>query len=150
MNFEIRLLKGKIAEDIVECMFKEAKIEIIRTGYEHNFEHLLNRFNVKGKSIEELRRLPDFMFIQDNRSYFLEVKFRKDMFNFDIKKLKSKYSDFVIVVYPEGISIISLPLADEKKELNIFPLSLYDDMININLEIIDKYEGMVKRIYKNL
>ncbi len=86
-----RMKKGKIAEKIVESMFKEAGFKVINSGYENTFGELADRNNLlKGPAAGHIRHHPDLIVVDRfNHAYFVEVKFRnfgmiyqKDLFNY--------------------------------------------------------------------
>lgn len=71
-------LKGKIAEILVEQLFKSCNIPVFRFGYEWKLPHLLTQLK-NSFAKERLRSMPDFI-IKDKfgHPFFIEVKFKED------------------------------------------------------------------------
>ena len=72
--------KGKLAENIVKDMFKEAGFKVINQGYEYTVPALVDRYNpIQGKATEYIRHQPDFIVVNKrNEAFFVEVKFRTE------------------------------------------------------------------------
>lgn len=89
------ILKGRIAESIVEEMLKEAGFKVFRFGYEAVLQHLANIKLSKSDFYAKLvRDLPDFIILEENEHgpslYPIEVKFRNDgniplKYSFEVK-----------------------------------------------------------------
>lgn len=77
------ILKGRIAECIVEELLREAGFKVFRFGYENVLQYLTYKKLSKQDFYAKLiRDLPDFILVDekdgDVEVYPLEVKFRKD------------------------------------------------------------------------
>jgi hypothetical protein len=138
--------KGKIAERIVEAMFKEAGFKVINSGYEKTFGKLADRNNLlKGPAAGHIRHHPDLIVVDKfNQAYFIEVKFRtfgtiyqKDLFN-----------------YPETQVILltrdSMHCQDLKKihkdGKKFVPLNQIKPFSEISKEIVQKYTLKTRRL----
>ena len=71
--------KGKIAEKIVEEMFKQSGFKVRSAGYESTFTDLADRDNLlQGPAAKYIRHHPDFIVVdKHNNAYLIEVKYRK-------------------------------------------------------------------------
>ena len=73
----IGMLKGRIAEAIVEEMLKEAGFRVYRFGYESVIQNL-TQADVelrKTKTGRKISNMPDFIIFKDGYANFIEVKF---------------------------------------------------------------------------
>jgi hypothetical protein len=77
-TFNINLLKGKLAQDIIETIFLEFGYEVYPYGYESYFTNIIRHLRKEptNRSVRKVRATPD-LFVYDrlkNIGYFLEVK----------------------------------------------------------------------------
>jgi hypothetical protein len=74
------IIKGRIAEAIVRCMFEDLGFEVIPYGYEHTCPTIARRGNlIRGDVQNHIRKAPDFIIVnKDAEANFVEVKFRAD------------------------------------------------------------------------
>ncbi len=79
------MIKGRIAEAIVRCMFEDLGFEVIPYGYEHTCPTIAKKGRlIKGDVKNHIRKAPDFIIVdKEGNANFVEVKFRK---NGDYKK----------------------------------------------------------------
>jgi hypothetical protein len=79
------MIKGRIAEAIVRCMFEDLGFEVIPYGYEHTCPTIAKPERpIKGDVRNLIRKAPDFIIVDKNgEANFIEVKYR---FNGDYKK----------------------------------------------------------------
>lgn len=88
-DFYFQLIKGKIAEQIFEMMFRQSeKFTIIPFGYESILPELVHhvREGMNGLVLETVRNAPDFAVVShhENHVFLVEVKYRAHL---DIEKL---------------------------------------------------------------
>ncbi len=78
-NFRYGMIKGRIAETLVEELFLSMGFNVFRYGMENTIPGVMDLLKgVRSDVAHEIRRMPDFV-IQDNNTrnvYFIEVKFR--------------------------------------------------------------------------
>lgn len=80
-SFEHKLIKGRIAETVVELMFRETKkFTVLHFGYESTVP-LLAQYRevvVMKKVLDQVSNSPDFVLVTENKEqvYFVEVKYR--------------------------------------------------------------------------
>ena len=74
------MIKGRIAEAIVKCMFEDLGFEVIPYGYEHTCPTIAKKEDlIKGDVKNHIRNAPDFIIVDDNgEANFIEVKYRAD------------------------------------------------------------------------
>ncbi len=72
------MIKGRIAEAIVKCMFEDLDFEVIPYGYEHTCPTIAKKEHlIKGDVKNHIRKAPDFIIVdKDGNANFIEVKFR--------------------------------------------------------------------------
>lgn len=75
-----QMIKGRIAEAIVKCMFEDLGFEVIPYGYEHTCPTLANRKRlIQGDVKNHIRKAPDFIIVdKEGIANFVEVKYRTD------------------------------------------------------------------------
>ena len=142
-DFYKNLLKGKIAEQIIECLFLEAGIQIFKFGYENYFPEILRQNNkLKGEVATHIKQQSDFIFIDnENTLHYLEVKYRKNCFLND--EQIEKYPEFIIEVNSTSIECLN-----KKDEFPKFKhLREYKEFDNIKDDLLSKYMELTKDIY---
>jgi hypothetical protein len=105
IDFSKQLIKGRVAENIFELMFRETgKYDILQLGYEHiapelaQYQHLASAKQM----YENIRHIPDFVLISNDKKdiYFVEVKYRthpSDQENLQIVEDILKHYNFVFI-----------------------------------------------------
>jgi len=76
------VIKGRIAEALVEELLRACGNQVYRFGYESILQNLIQngaRFDRYSSNGEQLRSIPDFVVVtEEGKSFFVEVKFRSD------------------------------------------------------------------------
>lgn len=74
------MIKGRIAETIVKCMFEDLGFEVIPYGYENTCPTIAKKDRlIIGDVKNHIRKAPDFIVIdKKGEANFVEVKFRAD------------------------------------------------------------------------
>ena len=149
MEIKDYMIKGRIAEAIVEDMFNNMGMKVVRFGYENVIPELANKNNlIKGRIADELRGMPDFIVVdpKTNYAYYIEVKYRKNG-TFEFKKEYKYPNAFVILVTPKGI------LVSEAKEVmensNSFVYLNKHKVISkiVDRDIVVQYIEFVKKYF---
>jgi hypothetical protein len=74
------MIKGRIAEAIIEELLKASGNDVYRFGYESILQNLVQRranFDRSNKNAHQLQSIPDFVVLNpEGNNFFLEVKFR--------------------------------------------------------------------------
>src|SRR5689334_24906529 len=78
-DYRYSMIKGRIAETLIQELFLSLKYNVFRYGMENTIPGIMELLKgVRSEVANEIRRMPDFV-IQDPRNnevYFVEVKFR--------------------------------------------------------------------------
>lgn len=78
-NFRYGMIKGRIAETLIQELFLSLDYNVFRYGMENTIPGIVDLLKgVRSDVAQEIRRMPDFV-VQDRRNkdvYFIEVKFR--------------------------------------------------------------------------
>ncbi|MEO9806686.1 MAG: hypothetical protein ABJF04_25725 [Reichenbachiella sp.] len=115
------VIKGRIAETIVEELFKSLGFQVYKYGMEHSIPGIAELLRgIKDDVATNIRKMPDFVIFKDNRAHFLEVKFRKSgSFTIDDLDPKGDYpyhNALILLVSKDHIKCISYKeLADHKE-----------------------------------
>lgn len=74
------MIKGRIAEAIIEELLKDSGNDVYRFGYESILQNLVQRgsnFDRRNKNAHQVKSIPDFVVLNsEGNNFFLEVKFR--------------------------------------------------------------------------
>ena len=74
------MIKGRIAEAIIEELLKASGNDVYRFGYESILQNLVQRgsnFDRRNKNAHQVQSIPDFVVLNaEGNNFFLEVKFR--------------------------------------------------------------------------
>ena len=116
------MIKGRIAEALIEELFLSLKYNVFRYGMENTVPGILKLLKgVRGDVANEIRRMPDFV-VQNpktNEVFFIEVKFRKDEL-FSIEDLPKGYpfeNAYFVLVSKNHIKCISYKELTEGKSI---------------------------------
>lgn len=147
------MLKGRIAEAIVEDMLKEAGFQVYRFGYESvlpNLTQVDTDLN-KTKSRQKILNMPDFISIsKEGFVQFIEVKYRST-------RPSNKDSEYreLAESWPESKILFVCKIEPHFRIANIcdfvekdflFPLEK-DEYMGVREEIIKKYAEQVITLY---
>src|SRR6187399_1552544 len=79
-NFRYNMIKGRIAETLIQELFLSLDYNVFRYGMENTIPGIMELLKgVRSDVALEIRRMPDFV-MQNPKTkdvYFIEVKFRK-------------------------------------------------------------------------
>jgi len=121
-DYKENMIKGRIAETLIEELFLSLDYSVFRYGMENTVPGIMNLLKgVRSDVATNIRRMPDFV-IQNNKGevFFIEVKFRKSE-EFKFKDLPSDYpyeNCYFIVVSKKHIKCISYEELKNGKEIN--------------------------------
>lgn len=121
-NYRYNMIKGRIAETLIQELFISLEYNVFRYGMENTIPGIMELLKgVKSDVAEEIKRMPDFV-IQNPRTnevFFIEVKFRAAE-TFAFKDLSKNYpyeNAFFILVSKKHIKCISYNELKEGKEI---------------------------------
>lgn len=121
-EYRYNMIKGRIAETLVQELFLSLKYNVFRYGMENTIPEIMELLKgVKSEVANEIRRMPDFVIQnpRNNEVYFVEVKFRANE-TFVRKDLPKDYAwenAFIIVVSKKHIKCISFKELDNGEEI---------------------------------
>lgn len=123
-RFTEGMIKGRIAETLIEELFLSLKYNVFRYGMENTVPGIMELLKgVRSDVANDIRRMPDFVVQhKENKNvYFIEVKFRKDeSFNINDKSLKNyPYENaYFIIVSKKHIKCITYEELKAGKEVS--------------------------------
>jgi hypothetical protein len=121
-NYRYGMIKGRIAETLIQELFLSLGYNVFRYGMENTIPGIMELLKgVRSDVAQEIRRMPDFV-MQNPRSkevYFVEVKFRASE-EFSLKNLPKNYpyeNAYIILVSKKHIKCITVAELQEGKEI---------------------------------
>jgi hypothetical protein len=110
-EWHYNLIKGRIAETLIQELFLCSKYKVYRYGMEHTMPGIsqLLRDN-KSDVASQIRKMPDFVVQKEKAVFFIEVKFRLSE-TFKMGDLDQNYpynNAYIIVVSKKHIKCISI------------------------------------------
>ena len=121
-NYRYNMIKGRIAETLVQELFLSLGYNVFHYGMENTIPGIMKLLKgVKSEVATEIRRMPDFV-IQNPKTdevFFIEVKFRKSG-EFLPKHLPKDYpysNAYIILVSKKHIKCISVAELEAGKEI---------------------------------
>ncbi len=116
------VIKGRIAETIVEELFRSLGFQVFNYGMENSIPGIKDLLKgVRGDVSKNIRQMPDFVVFKDNQAHFIEVKYRA---NGELKLSDiEKYGDYpfenalFVLVTKKHIKCISYQQLKEGKEI---------------------------------
>lgn len=73
------VIKGRIAETIVEELFRSLDFQVFSYGMENSIPGIKDLLKgVRGDVAKNIRQMPDFVVFKDKTAHFIEVKYRGD------------------------------------------------------------------------
>ncbi len=71
------VIKGRIAETIVEELFRSLEFQVFSYGMENSIPGIKDLLKgVRGDVAKNIRQMPDFVVFKDKTAHFIEVKYR--------------------------------------------------------------------------
>ncbi len=121
-NFRYGMIKGRIAETLIQELFLSLGFNVFRYGMENTIPGIMELLKgVRSDVALEIKRMPDFV-MQDPRNknvYFVEVKFRASG-EFRQKDLPKNYpyeNAYIILVSKKHIKCLTAKELAEGKEI---------------------------------
>ena len=121
-NYRYNMIKGRIAETLIQELFLSLNYNVFRYGMENTIPGIMDLLKgVNSDVAKSIRRMPDFVIqnSKDQKVYFLEVKFRASG-EFKLKDLPKNYpyhNAYIILVSKAHIKCITVPELQEGKEI---------------------------------
>lgn len=121
-NYRFQMIKGRIAETLIQELFLSLNYNVFRYGMENTIPGIMELLKgVRSDVAEDIRRMPDFV-IQNSKTkdvYFIEVKFRASG-EFRAKDLPKNYpynNAYIILVSKKHIKCLTVEELMEGKEI---------------------------------
>jgi len=109
-RFTESMIKGRIAETLIEELFLSLDYNVFRYGMENTVPGIMKLLKgVRGDVATSIRRMPDFVMQKEKEVFFVEVKFRASE-EFSKKDLPKNYpfeNAFFIIVSKKHIKCIT-------------------------------------------
>jgi hypothetical protein len=121
-TYHYNMIKGRIAETLIQELFLSLKFNVFRYGMENTIPGIMELLKgVRSDVANEIKRMPDFV-VQDPRSnsvYFVEVKFRAaETFKYsDLPKDYPYGNAYVIIVSKKHIKCLTVDDLKSGKEI---------------------------------
>lgn len=117
------LIKGRIAETLIEELFLSLKFQVFKYGMENTIPGIMELLRgVKDEVAMEIKRMPDLVVYKDSKAHFIEVKFRASgsfqLRDIDKKKDYPYRNALIVVVSKKHIKCISFQELSEGKEIS--------------------------------
>jgi hypothetical protein len=111
-KYRYNMIKGRIAETLIQELFLSLKYNVFRYGMENTIPGIMELLKgVKSEVAEEIKRMPDFVIQnpENKNVYFVEVKFRAaEKFTFqDLPKGYAWENVYIIIVSKKHIKCIT-------------------------------------------
>lgn len=122
-KYRFNMIKGSIAETLVQELFLTLNYNVFRYGMENTIPGIMHLLKgVRSEVAEDIKRMPDFV-VQNPKTgnvYFIEVKFRANG-EFNIEDLPKNYpytNAYIILVSKKHIKCITVKELLDGKEIN--------------------------------
>lgn len=121
-NYRYNMIKGRIAETLIQELFLSLGFNVFRYGMENTIPGIMELLKgVKSDVATEIKRMPDFVIQNPNSNevHFVEVKFRSNG-SFALKNLSKDYpyqNALIIVVSKKHIKCVSVEELNDGNEI---------------------------------
>ena len=152
------ILKGRMAEALVDELLRSCGNKVYRFGYEamlQNLTQIERAFDGESEIGRQIRSIPDFLVLNEaGKPFFVEVKFRShpEPFHDDLISLLKTIDKFwrakVILVTPQEprFRVVSSPYFDEKGKPRFSSLAKDRDL-NVTEQELKKFESLVEEYF---
>lgn len=154
-NGSENLLKGRMAETLVDELLRSAGNKVYRFGYEaviQNLTQIEPVFDRRSEVGQQISSIPDFLVLNTfGQPFFVEVKFRSDPQWWDIRMLKIiekfwKAKVILVTLKKPYFRLVQPPYFDERREL-LFGNLAEDKDLNITSEDLERFGPLVERYF---
>ena len=119
-SYKENMIKGRIAETLIEELFLSLDYNVFRYGMENTVPGIMKLLKgVRGDVASNIRRMPDFVIQKEKEVFFIEIKFRKseEFKKSDLPKDYPYENCYFIVVSKKHIKCITYAELMEGKEI---------------------------------
>jgi len=150
------MLKGRMAESLVEELLKQCSNKVYRFGYEavlQNLTQLEEEFDRESEVGQRISSIPDFIVVKKKKISLVEVKFRTKLpfYENDVKKLKMieglwQAKIILVTLTKPYFRVSNSPYFNKKGELNLIPLESDKDL-GVTIDILKKFDELVEKYF---
>jgi len=119
-DWRYNMIKGRIAETLIQELFLSLKYNVFRYGMEHTVPGITELLKgIKSEVAYQIRKMPDFVVQKGSDVFFVEVKFRASE-TFKLSDLDKNYpydNAYIILVSKKHIKCISVEELRAGKEI---------------------------------
>ena len=121
-NYRYNMIKGRIAETLIQELFLSLNYNVFRYGMENTIPGIMDLLKGVDSDVSKaIRRMPDFVIQnpEDKQVYFIEVKFRASG-EFRLKNLPKNYpyqNAYIILVSKKHIKCLTVQELKDGKEI---------------------------------
>ena len=146
------LLKGRMAECLVEDLLKQSGNRVYRFGYESILQNLTQisdhlSFDRKEAVSKKLKSIPDFVVInREKKPFFVEVKFRTKVkiYESDLRLIKDLWQAKVVMVTIEKPYFRILDTRSEERSW----IPLVKDLdLGVEGKVLERFNKLVEKYY---
>jgi len=145
-NYRYNMIKGRIAETLIQELFLSLGFNVFRYGMENTIPGIMELLKgVKSDVATEIKRMPDFVIQNPNSNevHFVEVKFRSSG-SFTLKNLSKDYpyqNALIILVSKKHIKCVSVEELNRGKEITESSRNYLGDRkeFELNKEVIIEF-----------
>lgn len=151
------ILKGRMAESLVEELLKRCGNKVYRFGYEavlQNLTQLEESFSRESEMGQRISSIPDFIVVNQKKISLVEVKFRSNprLYEGDVRKLKTIeefwQAKIVWITLTKPYFRVSVsPYFDKNGNLNLIPIEEDPDLM-VKTEILEEFNKLVEKYYQ--
>lgn len=122
LTFQENMIKGRIAEALVEELFLAMGYRVYRYGMENTIPGVMKLLRgVRSDVADNIKRMPDFV-VQDKSGevFFVEVKFRasETFIKADLPNNYPYYNAYIVLVSKKHIKCVTVQELEEGKEIS--------------------------------
>ena len=138
-NYRYNMIKGRIAETLIQELFLSLGYSVFRYGMENTIPGIMDLLKgVRSDVASDIRRMPDFV-VQNPKNgevYFVEVKFRASgEFKYtDLPKNYPYRNAYVVLVSKKHIKCVTVEELEDGKEITPSSRNYLGDRKEFNLD----------------
>lgn len=156
-NYRYGMIKGRIAETLVQELFLSLGYNVFRYGMENTIPGIMELLKgVRSDVATEIRRMPDFVMQNPETKdvYFVEVKFRANG-EFKKKDLPKDYpytNAYIILVSKNHIKCLSVREINDGKEITPTSQNYLGERkeFELNKSVIIEFCEFATKFFKNI
>lgn len=151
------LLKGRMAECLVEELLKQSGNKVYRFGYEsilQNLTQISDYSSLDKKEVvsKKLKSIPDFVVVnREKKPFFVEVKFRTkvEVYEKDLKSIEDLWQAKVVMVTIEKPYFRILDIQPNYKARTWSSLARDRDL-GVTEELLEEFSRLVEKYHPNV